>query len=160
MLQSATATDEDRETAAYLSDITGLDVKQLGKYVIAAGSRIKGRSTHDLVGQDMKEYVQGKVNYTVSQIEVDDTKEIFDRKKEFIEELEIEQRSRKALFSALLVTDITQLSSMLFLVGDEKFLSLVTFPRLEEHIYYLKDVVSRKKQLIPLMTEQLHAYEA
>ena len=64
-----------------------------------------------------------------------------------------------ALFSALLVTDITQLSSMLFLVGDDKFLSLVTFPRLEEHIYYLKDVVSRKKQLIPLMTEQLHAYE-
>ena len=128
--------------------------------MIAAGSRIKGRSTHDLVVQDMKEYVQGKVNYTVSQIEVDDTKEIFDRKKEFIEELEIEQRSRKALFSALLVTDITQLSSMLFLVGDEKFLSLVTFPRLEEHIYYLKDVVSRKKQLIPLMTEQLHAYEA
>ena len=160
ILQSTTTTDEDTEAANYLSDITGLDVKQLGKDVIAAGSRIKGRSAHDLVGQDMKEYVQGKINYTVSQIEVDDTKEIFERKNEFIEELEIEQRSRKALFSALLVTDITQLSSMLFLVGDDKFLSLVTFPRLEEHIYYLKDVVSRKKQLIPLMTEQLHAYEA
>ena len=160
ILQSTTTTDEDRETASYLSDITGLDSKQLGKDVIAAGSRIKGRSAHDLVTQDMKEYVQDKVNYTVSQIEVDDTKEILDRKKEFIEELEIEQRSRKLLFSALLVTDITQLSSLLFLVGDEKFIPLVTFPRLEENVYYLKDVVSRKKQLIPLMTEQLHAYEA
>ena len=159
ILQSTTTTDEDRETASYLSDITGLDIKQLGKDVIAAGSRIKGRSAHDLVTQDMKEYVQDKVNYTVSQIEVDDTKEILDRKKEFIEELEIEQHSRKLLFSALLVTDITQLSSLLFLVGDEKFMPLVTFPRFEENVYYLKDVVSRKKQLIPLMTEQLHAYE-
>ena len=159
ILQSTTTTDTDRETAQYLSDITNLNVKELGRDIIAAGSHVEGRGTGELIHQDMKEYTQGKENYTVSQIEVGSTKVILDRKKEFLEELEIERRAHKAVFTALLVTDITQLSSILLLSYDPKFAPFVTFPRLEENVYYLKDVVSRKKQLIPLMTEQIDNYE-
>ncbi len=159
ILQSTTTTDVDRETAQYLSDITNLNVKQLGKDIITAGSHVEGRGAGELIHQDMKEYTQGRENYTVSQIEVGSTKEILDRKKEFLEELEIERRAHKAVFASLLVTDITQLSSILLFTCDQKFESFVTFPKLEDNVYYLKDVVSRKKQLIPLMTEQIENYE-
>jgi manganese-dependent inorganic pyrophosphatase len=159
ILQSTTTTEIDRETATYLSDITNLEIKTLGDDIIKAGSHIEGRSAGELIHQDMKEYNQGKENYTVSQIEVDNTKEILDRKKEFMQELEIERRAHKAIFTALLVTDITQLSSILLLEYDPKFESFVTFPKLEDNVYYLKDVVSRKKQLIPFMTEQVENYE-
>ena len=77
------------------------------------------------------------------------------RKKEFFDELEIERRSRKALFASLLVTDITQLSSVLLIVCDAPFVPFITFPKQERSVYYLKDIVSRKKQLIPLLTEQI-----
>lgn len=158
ILQSTTTTDIDRQTAAYLSTITDLDIQAVGKEILTAGSRIKGRTAAEVIHQDMKEYREDKAVYTVSQIEVGNLKEILDRKKEFISELEIERRSNKAIFAALLVTDITQLSSILFLSADEKFRPFITFPKLETDIYFLKDVVSRKKQLIPLITEQVENY--
>ena len=107
----------------------------------------------------MKEYTETKSVFTVSQIEVGNMDEVMQRKDDFLKELEIERRSRKAIFSALLATDITKLSSMLLMPCDEKFKPFVTFPRQEEGIYFLKDVVSRKKQLIPLITEQVENFE-
>lgn len=158
ILQSTTTTDIDRETAQYLSDITGLDPESLGEEIIAAGSRLDGRQPTEIINQDMKEYTQEKVHYTVSQIEVYDTDEIISRKSEFIEELEIIRRSRNALFSALLVTNISTLSSILLIAYDTKFSAFNTFQKLEDNAYFLKDVVSRKKQLIPLLTEQIDNY--
>lgn len=159
MLQSTTTTDIDRQTAEYLSNITDLDIQTLGLEILTAGSRIKGRTATEVIHQDMKEYREEKAIYTVSQIEVGNLKEILDRKKEFLAELEIERRANKAIFAALLVTDITQLSSILLMSTDENFKQFVTFPPLETDIYFLKDVVSRKKQLIPLITEQVENFE-
>jgi manganese-dependent inorganic pyrophosphatase len=106
----------------------------------------------------MKEYTEGKISYTASQIEVGNPKEILERKADFMAELEIERRSHKALFSCLLVTDITKLSSVLLMDCDPKFTEFITFPKQEENVYYLQGVVSRKKQLIPLLTEQVLSY--
>ena len=159
ILQSSTTTDIDREMAEYLSSITDLDIKQLGNEILIAGSNVKGRSSSELIHQDMKEYTEGKVSYTASQIEVGNPKEILDRKEDFISELEIERRSHKALFSCLLVTDITKLSSVLLMVCDPKFEQFITFPKMDENVYYLQGVVSRKKQLIPLITEAVLNYQ-
>ena len=158
VLQSATVTEEDRETASYLSDITDLDIKSLGNEILLAGSHVSGRSAGEIIRQDMKEYTEGKAVYTVSQIEVGNPKEILDRKADFLSELEIERRSHKGIFSCLLVTDITTLSSVLLIVSDQKFLPFITFPKQEENVYYLQGVVSRKKQLVPLITEQVLNY--
>jgi manganese-dependent inorganic pyrophosphatase len=160
ILQSTTTTEADREAAEYLSNITNLDIQKLGADIISAGSHIGGRSANEVIHQDMKEYTEGKLSYTVSQIEVDNTGEVMSRKKEFLDELEIERRSRKALFSALLVTDITHLNSLLFIESDERFLQTLTFPKKEDSVYFLKDIVSRKKQLIPMISEQVEKFES
>ncbi len=159
ILQSSTTTEADREAAEYLSDITDLDIKKLGNEILIAGSNIKGRSASELVHQDMKEYVEGKVSYTASQIEVGNPQEVLDRKADFMTELEIERRGHKALFSCLLVTDITKLSSVLLIDADPKFKEFITFPESEENVYYLQGVVSRKKQLIPLISEAVVNYQ-
>lgn len=153
ILKSTTTTEIDRQTAEYLANITDLDIETIGREILTAGSRIKDRSATEVIHQDMKEYREDKICYTVSQIEVGDLKEIMDRKMDFLSELEIERRANKALFSALLVTDITQLSSILLIEYDPKFESFITFQKQEKNVYFLKDVVSRKKQLIPLITE-------
>lgn len=160
ILQSATTTDIDRETAEYLSSITDLDIQKLGNEILIAGSNVSGRDAGELVRQDLKEYCEGKITYTVSQIEVGNTKEVLSRKADFIKELEIERRSRKAIFSCLLVTDITTLSSIMLIHSDSKFEQFITFPKQEENAYYLQGVVSRKKQLIPLLTEQVEKYKS
>ncbi len=159
ILQSTTTTQIDRQIAEYLSNITDLDIQTLGKEILTAGSRIKGRSPTEVIHQDMKEYNEEKGSFSVSQIEVGNLREILDKKSDFLKELEIERRGNKALFASLLVTDITQLSSVFLISADPKFLPFITFPKLEEDAYFLKDVVSRKKQLIPLIMEQIENFE-
>nr|MCR5063450.1 inorganic diphosphatase [Treponema sp.] len=158
ILQSATVTDTDRDMAEYLSSITDLDIRELGNEILMAGSKVGGRSASEIIHQDMKEYTEGKLTYTASQIEVGNPQEILDRKAEFMEELAVERRAHKGLFSCLLVTDITKLSSVLLIDCDSKFIQFITFPKMEDGVYYLQDVVSRKKQLIPLITEQVLNY--
>ena len=158
ILQSATVTDTDRDMAEYLSSITDLDIKELGNEILMAGSKVGGRPASEIIHQDMKEYTEGKLTYTASQIEVGNPQEILDRKAEFMEELAVERRAHKGLFSCLLVTDITKLSSVLLIDSDPKFTQFISFPKLEDGVYYLQDVVSRKKQLIPLITEQVLNY--
>jgi manganese-dependent inorganic pyrophosphatase len=153
MLQSTTTTDEDRDTAEFLSNITNLDVQALGRDIIAAANRLGDRSADEVIRQDMKEYAEAGAVFTVSQIEVDTTREILSRHKEFLDELEIERRTRNALFSAIMVTDVTKLTSVMFIAAKSVFLQTLEFPRHDEGVYFLNDIVSRKKQLVPLLTE-------
>lgn len=153
ILQSATTTELDVHTAEYLSSITELDIRELGNDIIRSGSHIGSRSADDIIRQDMKEYSEGKCRYTVSQIEVDGTQELLARKAEFLEKLEAIRSGGKLLFAALLVTDITKLSSLMLIAYDAKFASMLSFPKKEDNVYYMKDIVSRKKQLIPLLSE-------
>ena len=45
------------------------------------------------------------------------------------------------------------------MTADEEFKPFVTFPKLEENVFYLQGVVSRKKQLVPLIAEQVASYK-
>ena len=159
VIQSATTTEYDIDTAEYLSSITGLDIKTLGNEIIKSGSHIDGRTAEEVIHQDMKEYKEGKFKYSVSQIEVDSTRDIIERKNEFLEQLESERKAMGALFCGLLVTDITVLSSIMLVAGEPKFEEVLNFPKRDKHIYYMKDIVSRKKQLIPLLSELIGKVE-
>lgn len=155
ILQSATTTEYDVLTAEYLSSIVNIDIQELGNDIIKSGSHIGSRSAQEVIKQDMKDYVEGKLKFTVSQIEVDSTTEILNRKNEFMDELESARKANGNLFNALLVTDITKLSSIMFLASDPSFEQVIHLPIQDEHIYYMQNIVSRKKQLIPLLTEML-----
>jgi manganese-dependent inorganic pyrophosphatase len=155
VLKSSTVTAEDRDTAEYLSNITNLDIDELGRDIIAAGNRLGNRSAEEVVHQDMKEYQDGKFKYTVSQIEVDSTEELLQRKAEILDELEIERRTRDALFCAIMVTDVIKLTSIMIIACKPEFLQALEFPRKDEGVFFLRGIVSRKKQLVPLLAEQI-----
>ena len=57
--------------------------------------------------------------------------------------------------AALMATDNTKLESMLFIDAESDFFSYVTFPSPQKGIYLLKDVLSRKKQLMPALFEMV-----
>ncbi|AEF84475.1 manganese-dependent inorganic pyrophosphatase [Treponema primitia ZAS-2] len=152
-LHSATTTDTDRNTAEYLSSVTGLDIIQLGQELQTEANRINARPAEELVAMDMKEYAEQGVEFSVSQVETDRPDDLVTRKDEILGQLEKICSRKKWLFSALLVTDVTTLDSLLFVAGKKSFLAQINFPRKEDGIYVMKDVVSRKKQLIPLLSE-------
>ncbi|QQO09239.1 putative manganese-dependent inorganic diphosphatase [Breznakiella homolactica] len=153
VLQSATVTDEDHEAAEYLASITGLEIKTLGQELLTIASKINARPAAELIHMDMKQYAEQGAEFTVSQIETDTPDDLVARKDEILAELESARKSRQRLFSALMVTDVTELTSLLFIEGKKSFISRISFPKMEEGVYILKDIVSRKKQLLPLLSE-------
>jgi manganese-dependent inorganic pyrophosphatase len=155
-LQSATTTNEDRDTAEFLTNITDLDIEKLTRDIQKAASRIGDRTAAEVVHLDLKTYTESGLVFTVSQIEVDATDELMSRKNEFLFALEQERDERDALFAALMVTDVGKLKSNLLIAAKGDFLSLLEFPKRGEGVYFLGDIVSRKKQLLPLLTEQLN----
>jgi manganese-dependent inorganic pyrophosphatase len=158
VLQSTTTTQTDRLTAQYLSDITNLDIQELGRDIMNAASLVSRKPVGELIGMDMKEYTAGDKAFAVSQVEVNVPTELLKRKDEIISHLQSLRLSRGHLFSALMVTDITELSSYLFIDADRGFISTITYPRLEDRVYVLKDILSRKKQLMPYLLELVEKY--
>jgi manganese-dependent inorganic pyrophosphatase len=152
-LKSATTTDEDRETARYLATVTGLDVASLSQELSAASSRIADLDAKSLIRADMKEYNEAGVCFTVSQIETSNPESVAARRDELLSALDTSRQTGNALFAALMVTDVTTLDSLLFVAGNERFISSLNFPHREDGIFVMKGMVSRKKQLIPLLSE-------
>lgn len=158
VLQSATTTPKDREMAEYLANITNHEIDELGRDIMAASSNLAGRSAEDLVRQDMKKYTEGDHAFYVSQIEVGNPDDVLARKDEFLASLEAERAKGGALFAALLVTDITRLSSLLFLAADKRFEQSLDLPKQEDSVYVMRDIVSRKKQLMPILSELVERF--
>ncbi len=153
VLQSATTTDVDHEAADYLSSITGLDVELLGRELKEAASLINSRPARELVRMDMKEYDEKGARFSVSQIETETPEDLVARKDEILAELADARREGGRLFSALMVTDVTELNSLLFVAGDKNLIRGIRFPAFDKNVWVLGDIVSRKKQLMPLLSE-------
>jgi manganese-dependent inorganic pyrophosphatase len=160
VLQSATTTAQDRAAAEYLANITNLEIDALGRDLLQAASNIAGRNAEELVNQDMKQYNECGFSFTVSQIEVEDSHGILSRKDEFVSVLEGIRNRGGRLFSALLVTDITELSSILVIAAEKGFEQTLGLPKQEDSVYLMRDVVSRKKQLMPILSEIVERYQA
>ncbi len=158
ILKSATTTQADRDMAEYLSNIANFDIEKFGKEIFLAASRVSGRSAAELISQDAKEYEEQGVKFLVCQIEVETPQEVLRRKGELLSALEEKRVKQGYLFAALLVTDITVLSSLMFLAAEPKFLPCVTMNQVAESVYEMRGIVSRKKQLMPMLSEMIEKY--
>ncbi len=152
-LRSATTTEIDIETADYLSQITDIAIDDLATEITDASSLISRKPVHEIVGMDMKSYTEGDFSFSVSQVEVNHPEEIMERSDAIIEYLQNKFESKNMLFSALLVTDLNELNSHLFVCGRDEFVKKIAYPKLRENIFILKDVLSRKKQLMPYISD-------
>ena len=96
----------------------------------------------------------------MAQIEEIGFDQFWKRKDELLEALAKYCDRGKYQFSALLVTDVTTQNSLLLVAGDENFVSQIDYPKLEPGIFELREVVSRKKQLLPYLTHCLKRMRA
>ncbi len=158
ILQSATTTGTDRMMAEYLSDITDLDIQELGRDIMFAASLVGSKPIPEIIRMDMKEYAAGDRSFSVSQVEVNFPNEMLERKEEILGRLQTLREQKGYLFSALMVTDITELASYLFIEGDRTFIGSISYPKLNGGVYVLKDILSRKKQLIPYLLELMERH--
>lgn len=148
-LQGPTTTDTDREMLTWLSTLCSEDLERYAHELLAAGSVMAEADAAKAVSQDMKEYAEHGWRIAVSQLEETDMDAFERRKPELAEALEAMRKERGLDFACLLVTDIVRQDSLLLTVGEERLEQALDYPRLEHDLFELKDIVSRKKQLLP-----------
>ena len=158
-LTSPTTTTRDAEILKKLEVIAQVNAREFTEKLFASGSLLTLKPAPQAVATDCKEYAELGVKFSVAQIEEIGFEQFWKRKDELLAALEDYRAKRAYLFSTLLVTDVATQSSLLLVVGDEKFIKRIYHPRLEPGIYELRDVVSRKKQLLPYLTHCLREKE-
>ena len=153
MLRSATTTETDREMAEYLAGLVNLDIESFGHEIFSNARKVADLPVVDILGMDSKAYAACGQRFAVSQVEVNAADDLLVRKAELLAALRQRRTGEGLFFTALMITDVTTLSSILLVEGDETFIKKIAFPRLEPGVFRCRDILSRKKQLIPLLIE-------
>ncbi|MBV9127378.1 MAG: inorganic diphosphatase, partial [Verrucomicrobia bacterium] len=111
----------------------------------------------DAVVADCKEFAESGVRFSAAQIEEIGFKTFYEKQAEIAAALGAYRESRGLYFSVLLITDINTQNSLLLVSGPAEFCQQIDYPSAGENLWRLDGVVSRKKQLLPYLTNRLEA---
>ncbi|MEI6504937.1 MAG: putative manganese-dependent inorganic diphosphatase [Planctomycetota bacterium] len=152
-LRSPTTTDTDRQVLAWLRELCLVDLDQYAQEFFEIGSALRSKPPVGVISEDCKEFTEHGVRFSISQIEETGFDLFWERKDDLRSALEEFAERHRLDFSALLVTDVVSQSSLLLLSHESEAWEDINYPRLDRGLYELRNVVSRKKQLLPLLSQ-------
>jgi manganese-dependent inorganic pyrophosphatase len=158
ILKSPTTTGRDREIVAWLEGVTGLEHALFGREIFSSCSGFSAYgSPEKAVRADFKQFNAAETLFGVGQVEVVGFDEFYELKEELREALKrIKAQDRLAL-AGLMVTDIYTETSLFLVEGKNELAHVMGYTQLEPHLYELRGVMSRKKQLVPHLLKVLGA---
>jgi manganese-dependent inorganic pyrophosphatase len=159
ILSSPTTTPRDHFAAERLSrwafvrnsPLEGETIETFGEQVLRSGAGLSSRDPSEIVNSDMKMYSANGFRFAISQVEVTDLLQLAEHLKS-LEKALSEFRERNGLdFTMLMVTDVVSSCSRLLLTNEPAELSDLPYPRQSDGTRFADGVVSRKKQLLPVV---------
>ncbi|MGX7262606.1 manganese-dependent inorganic pyrophosphatase [Enterococcus crotali] len=154
LFKSPTCTQEDIDAANELADIAEINLDGYGLDLLKAGTNLSDKTAETLLDLDAKSFPMGDKNVRIAQVNTVDLNEVLDRQ----EELEAAMNSANAtnnydLF-VLIITNILNSDSELLVIGESIDKVEAAFNvKLDNNRAFLNGVVSRKKQVVPQLTE-------
>ncbi|AYW48735.1 manganese-dependent inorganic pyrophosphatase [Tetragenococcus osmophilus] len=154
LFKSPTCTQEDIDAAKELAEIAGVDVNTYGLEMLKAGTNLGNKSADDLLDMDAKSFPMGDKNVRIAQVNTVDLQEVFQRQDELEEAMAKANSQNSYDLFVLLVTNILDSDSELLVIGEPTQMVEDAFNvTLNNHRAFLSGVVSRKKQVVPPLTE-------
>lgn len=155
LLKSPTTTDHDREAVKYLAKVAGVDdYEKYGIDMLKAGTNIAKKSDNEIVDGDAKTFELGGAKLRIGQVNTVDLDDVFSRQDDLEKEMHnlMDQNGYETF--VLMVTNILNSDTDLFVVGDHTDVVEKAFgKKLENKRMNLLGVVSRKKQVVPPLTD-------
>ncbi len=154
LFKSPTCTDLDRTTAEKLAKISNTDINSYGLAMLKAGTDLSSFSEEELVNLDAKVVtIADKIKAKISQVNTADIDEVMTRKAKLEEAMNKDVESLGLDLDLLLITDIINSNSQAIVLGSHANLVEKSYSvKLENNTAFLKGIVSRKKQVIPVLT--------
>ena len=150
-VKSPTCTQRDIAMAERLSRIAGVSLEEIGRELYAAGST-DAKSAEELFRADYKQFHIAEQNIGVSQITCVDADHLLARRDEFLQLMTELKEKQEFDMVILMITDVLQEGSHLFFVGNDETIRQAFNKEPKDNYIFLKGVMSRKKQIIPMLT--------
>lgn len=157
LFKSPTCTEEDVQAGKELAEIAGVNAEEYGLSMLKAGADLSDKALEDLLSLDAKEFTFGSVKSVVAQVNAVDVNDVLNRKEELVNLLNnnIEENGLNLFF--FIVTDILNNDSIAVVAGDAAENAAKAFGKeLVNNQIELPGVVSRKKQVVPVLTDALN----
>ena len=156
LFKSPTTTESDIEAATELSKICNVNYKIFASEMFDAGSSIVGKSIEEIIFGDFKNFTIDNKRIGISQLMSTNAKEILSNIDEYVKTINNLAKINDYHVLALFVTDIINQGSYIIYSGNSKSIlsESLNIDNITEG-YYLENVVSRKKQVIPNIMEYL-----
>lgn len=156
LFKSPTCTDEDVKAARELEKISGVKAETYGLDMLKAGTNIGDKTAEELISLDVKPFEMGKYSVEIAQINVVDSDDALSRKGELEAAINKEIDAKNLDLFVLAVTNILTSDSEALVIGKAAAAAERAFDvTLVDSQTTLKGVVSRKKQIVPPLTEEL-----
>ena len=157
MFKSPTCTEQDKITAERLAKIAGIDLYEYGYKMLEAGTDISEYTADEVINIDSKDFKNGELKITISQINSSNIDDVFKRKAELEKAIEKKITEENIDLYVFVVTDILEASSKVIVLGNRIDIFEKAFhTELIANTTYLKGVVSRKKQILPALIEAMN----
>lgn len=156
ILKSPTTTGRDKEMVSWLESLCGLEHAAYGREIFSScGGFSSHGSPQQAVRSDFKLFSAGSVSFGIGQVEVVGFDEFYQLKDQLREALTGIKQEEKLALAGLMVTDIYSETTLFLAEGMNELAHVMGYPQREPHLYELKGVMSRKKQMIPHLLKVL-----
>ena len=153
LFKSPTCTPVDTKIAKKLAEIAGVDIQEFAMEMFKAGTSLVGKTVDEIFNQDFKKFSFDNLQVGVAQVNSMDIEGFLPYKKDMLDYMNKFAEDNNLEFTLLLLTDIINANSEIFVGGPRPELVEKAFNvQLIDRQGTLEGVISRKKQVVPAIT--------
>ena len=153
LFKSPTCTPVDTKIAKKLAEIAGVGIQEFAMEMFKAGTSLVGKTVDEIFNQDFKKFSFDNLQVGVAQVNSMDIEGFLPYKKDMLDYMNKFAEDNNLEFTLLLLTDIINANSEIFVGGPRPELVEKAFNvQLTDRQGTLEGVISRKKQVVPAIT--------
>jgi manganese-dependent inorganic pyrophosphatase len=152
LFRGPTTTNEDRKQAAKLASIADQDIQELGMRILELASDVSDRTAEELLSGDFKELMVDGTQFGIGVIETTNAADVLARQDELLVAMAAlgERGYASVMFAAI---DILHEQTTLLVAGHAAAVAeALNAPLEKDHIIHLPGIISRKKNLVPILS--------
>ncbi|WNN68766.1 manganese-dependent inorganic pyrophosphatase [Lactococcus lactis] len=157
LLKSPTTHVTDHKVAKELAEIAGVNLEEYGLAMLKAGTNLSTKTAEELIDIDAKTFELNGSNVRIAQVNTVDIPEVLERLSDIKAAINASMTANGYDDFVFMITDIVNSNSEIIALGahQEKSEAAFNFTLADDHAF-LAGAVSRKKQVVPQLTESFN----
>ena len=154
LLKSPTTTEKDKKVVTELAKIANIDIEKYGLEMLKAGTDLDRYTEEELIHLDAKKIEKEDIKYVIAQVNTVSIPDVLKRKEKIEQEINKEILAKGLSLFVFVITDIINSNSEAIVLGDRTDAISNTY-EIKNNIAIMPGVVSRKKQILPLVEKNM-----